>query len=329
MQLLTRNKKAGSNNKTKKKLGLKHFSTYIPSDREKESICHKLNQTNEDELVIDYNKLRNLSCAQIQKQSAETRLGNKIVDHFTLKERLHTKGKQKIDFYTFWKNKEYFKKVPYIKKLLDFYYKERNNTDEIRIFKYIFNLYLSSISIFRPLMAMELYCKVSANRVLDFTMGWGGRLLAAHVLNIESYIGIDINTELRQPYSKMVSFLRERENINHRQTQIQLIFQDALKVDYSTLDYDTVFTSPPYYDYEEYRHFKKYDWKEDFYDPLIKVTWKYLKKNGHYCINVPEDIYKLICVPILGKCQSKVVLKKKKRTKNTQYKEFIYIWKKE
>lgn len=313
-------------NKTKKKMGLKHFPTYFPSDTEKEMICMKLNPSNEEELVKDYRKLQLLSCNQIKKQSAETRVGNRIVDHFTLKERLHTKGQQKIDFYTFWKNRAYFRKVPYIRKMLDFY--KSRDTDEIRKFKYIFNLYLSSISIFRPILAMELYCMVSAKRVLDFTMGWGGRLLGAHVLNLESYIGIDINTELRQPYDRMISFLREREQPLNKQTQIQLIFKDALKVDYITLDYDTVFTSPPYYDYEEYRHMKQYDWKEEFYEPMIKVTWKYLKKNGHYCLNVPEDIYETVCVPILGQYHSKLIMKKKKRTKTANYKEFIYIWKK-
>jgi tRNA1(Val) A37 N6-methylase TrmN6 len=313
-------------NKTNKKIGLKHFPTYFPSDIEKENISTKLNPTIEMDLVKDYGKLQSLSCTQIKKQSAETRVGNRIVDHFTLKERLHTKGQQKIDFYTFWKNRAYFRKVPYIKKMLDFY--KTRDTDEIRKFKYIFNLYLSSISIFRPILAMELYCMISAKRVLDFTMGWGGRLLGAHVLNLESYIGIDINAELREPYDKMVSFLREQEKTLEKQTQIQLIFRDALKVDYSILDYDTVFTSPPYYDYEEYRHMKKYKWKEEFYEPIIKTTWKYLKKNGHFCLNVPEDIYDSICVPILGKCHSKLVLKKKKRTKTANYKEFIYIWKK-
>ena len=315
-------------NRTKKKHGLKHFPTYFPSEKEKEIICNKLNRTTSDDLVVEYNKLKNLSCLDIKNKSAETRIGNKIVDYFTLIERLHTAGQQKIDFYTFWKHRAYFKKIPYVQKMLEFY--ESRDTDEICKFKYIFNLYFSSISIFRPLMAMELYCKVSARRVLDFTMGWGGRLLGAHVLNLESYIGIDLNTELRLPYTKMVSFLREREkdSLQKKPTEIQLLFKDALHVDYSTLDYDTVFTSPPYYDYEEYRHMKKYDWKDEFYDPIIKTTWKYLKKNGHYCLNVPEDIYRTVCVPILGESQSKHILKKKKRSKNAKYKEFIYIWKK-
>ena len=120
----TKKHKETTNNTTKKKHGLKHFPTYFPSDKEKDIICHKLNRTNSDDLIVEYNKLKNISC---RKQSAETRIGNKIVDYFTLRERLHTLGQQKIDFYTFWKHRAYFKKVPYIQKMLRFY--ESRDTD--------------------------------------------------------------------------------------------------------------------------------------------------------------------------------------------------------
>ena len=312
-------------NKTKRmqRKPLQDFKTYIPSMHEKESIARRLNSTTETDIITEYNKLENMTCKQIRAQSVETRLGNNIVDFFTLSERLHTKGKQQIDFYTFWKNKHYFENLPYVKKKLKYYNKERN-IDEIRKFRYIFTLYFSSIAILRPLMAMELYCKVHAKRVLDFTMGWGGRLVAAHVLKLESYIGIDINADLKPGYQKMVSFLQERET-NERITEIELIFKDALQVDYSVLDYDTVFTSPPYYNYEIYRNIN--DYKRDmytlhqqFYIPIIEKTWKYLKPSGHYCLNVPHDIYTKVCIPILGKCTSKLILKKKQRTKNAKYK---------
>ena len=43
-------------------------------------------------------------------------------------------------------------------------------------------------------------------------------------------------------------------------TKIKLMFKDALKVDYSKLDYDCVLTSPPYYNVEVYEGMKA---KED------------------------------------------------------------------
>lgn len=315
-------------NKTKKK-SFRNFSQYFPSVSEKQNIAKRLNPLQETDIIQEYNKLQNLSCKQVQLQSSETRLGNNIVDYFTLTERLHTKGKQQIDFYTFWKNRRHFKKLPYVKKMYN-YHKTRN-IDDIRKYRYIFTLYFSSVSIFRPLMAMELYCKVNAKKVLDFTMGWGGRLLGAHVLQLDSYIGIDMNKNLKPLYENMVDFLRKRETTPH--TNIQLFYKNALDVDYSTLDYDTVFTSPPYYNYETYSHMNKYnenkeEWNETFYKPIINRTWKHLKKDGHYCLNVPTEIYKTICLPILGKYHMRLALKKKKRIENAPYKEYIYIWKK-
>jgi hypothetical protein len=320
---------SGGRNRTQKR-----FHTFIPTSTEKSNICKILNPITDDKLVKDYIDLRKMACKGVIKVSAYSRLGNSIVDRFTFKERLHTKGNKDIDFYTFWKNRNYYRTVPYIKNMLQFY--DTRNIEEIRKFKYIFNLYFSSISIFRPIVAMELYCKIGARRVLDFTMGWGGRLVGAHALRLESYIGIDTNTNLKQPYKNMLTFLREQEGNTDTPMDIQLYFQDAVQFDYSSIQYDTVFTSPPYYDLEVYRK-KKYgkesfqdkeEWHQKFYFPLFTETYKYLQYGGHFCLNVPEEIYQNACIPILGKCKIKMPLKKKQRSDKNQYKEFIYIWQK-
>lgn len=329
MKSNTRKNISGGKNRTQKK-----FHTFIPNSNEKSNIRKILNPIKDDKLVKEYQELRKLGCKGSIKASAETRLGNNIVDRFTVKERLHTKGNQDIDFYTFWKNRVYYRKEPRIKKMLEFY--DTRDIEEIRKFKYIYNLYFSSISIFRPIVAMELYCKMNARRVLDFTMGWGGRLVGAHALRIESYIGIDTNTNLKKPYNNMVKFLREQETENETPMDIQLYFQDAVKFDYSSVQYDTVFTSPPYYDLEMYRKKKnakeafrdKEEWHEKFYFPLFKETYKHLQYGGHFCLNVPEEIYENACIPILGKCKTKILLKKKQRSDKNQYKEFIYVWRK-
>ena len=41
-----------------------------------------------------------------------------------------------------------------------------------------------------------------------------------------------------------------------------------------------------------------------------------------------EEIYENACIPILGKCKTKILLKKKQRSDKNQYKEFIYVWRK-
>ena len=292
-----------------------------------EAIVKRLNPISEDKIISDYQKLQQLHCKGAIESSPQIRLGNDIVDYFTLEERLHTKTKHNINFYTFWEKRKQYSKNPRIHKMLQFY--KNRKIDEIRKYKYIFNLYFSSISIFKPVVAMELYCRVDAKRVLDFTMGWGGRLLAACVLNLISYIGIDMNQNLKIPYEKLETFLRQRNT----KTDITFFFQDALLIDYSNLDYDTVFTSLPYYNTEIYRGnpnipSTKEKWFLEFYKPLYEKTWKYLKKGGHYCLNVSQEIYNETCIPVLGKSHNRFILKKNNRTEDTQYKEYIYVWNK-
>jgi hypothetical protein len=214
---------------------------------------------------------------------------------------------------------------------------------EAKIGKQVFNLYYGSISIFRPTIAAKLYAYLKPSCVLDFTMGWGGRLVGAVILNVPKYIGIDYNTNLEEPYKKMSEYFIKNNKNQNTNTKIELYFQDALTIDYSKMDYDMVFTSPPYYNKEIYGSkemiYKTNDeWDEKFYKPVFKATWDGLKIDGYYCLNIPQCIYDKICIPLFGEAVEMIELKKyarvlpKKETKQLnvgqKYKEFIYIWKK-
>ena len=123
-------------------------------------------------------------------------------------------------------------------------------------------------------------------------------------------------------------------------TEIQLMFKSALDVDYSKLKYDMVFTSPPYYNIEIYKGTikqSKEEWDENFYKPLFEKTYKFLENNGHYILNIPNEVYERVCIPLLGKADILFPLKKMNRQGSTsrtgkaidnKYDEFIYIWKK-
>jgi hypothetical protein len=227
------------------------------SQKQKEEIVQEIHPISEEDIEISWNKLRNLKCKGAIAASAGIQIGNDVVDKFTLVERLHTKGHTGIDFYTFWYNRSHFRKVGYVKNMLEYY--QNRDISEIRKWKYIFNLYFSSISIFRPVMSMEIYCTFRPRiAVLDPTMGWGGRLVGACALGLPKYIGIDANVHLDPLYRDMCSFLLPRSK-----TKIELFFQDALTVDYSQLVYDMVFTSPPYYNIDVYRKGDKPDMKKN------------------------------------------------------------------
>ena len=176
---------------------------------------------------------------------------------------------------------------------------------------------------------MEVYSKYKPHHVLDFCAGWGGASVAAVALNIPNYTGIEINKNLKEPYNSLVSFLKQQSktkgNIN---TNINMIFDDALNVDYNSITYDLVFTSPPYYFIQKYENNTEYktkkDMDENFYIPIFTKTYNGLQVGGHYIINVCKEIYDNVLVKLLGEATEIYPYKKQKRQNN--YKEIVYVW---
>lgn len=293
--------------------------------KQKNTITSQLFSISKSDAINDFEKLKLIGC---DKKKNFSKVGNKFVNHFTAEERLETIGNKGVSFYDVWKNREkIFKEYPYIKKVIDYYAKNYNTYPTIKIWKRIYDLYYGSITIFRPLQAMEIYCRFKPTSVLDFTMGWGGRLVGACALDLVRYIGIDNNIHLKKPYKNMVQLLKKVSS-----TEIQLFFQDALKIDYSKLFYDMVLTSPPYYNLELYNGTNekksKEEWNKEFYEPIFERTYKYLQKGGYYCLNIPIEVYDKVAKPVLKSCKIKIPMKKFKRTTGKPYDEFIYIWKK-
>ena len=226
-------------------------------------------------------------------------IGNYTVNYFTALERHETKSRNGISFFQFLENKP---NLPYIKKLLKYYGYTRENAP-IKVWKNVFRLYFGSISIFKPIVAVYIYNKFNPKSILDMTMGWGGSLVGACALDIEKYTGIEINSNLYKPYKNMLKFL-----CGKTKTKVKLFFEDAVKFDYSKIDYDLVLTSPPYYNIEIYRRNKKMskeEWNENFYKPLFQNSWNNFKKGGYYCINVPNEVFENILFPMLGKVYEK------------------------
>ena len=309
---------------------------------QKESLSKQIREYSAEDIDADFARLRAIGC-KAKRQSTKMLVGNRVVDAFTFTERLNTVGSKGIGFYDFWENRESYSRKNYVRKYLAFAKKQHRQTDA-KVWYNLFRFYFTSINCFRPLVAMEYYCRFSPKCVLDMTAGWGGRLVGACALDVPKYIGIDNNLGLKEPYQKMVEFLQSRT-----QTEIDMRFVDALTVDYSTLKYDMVFTSPPYYGLERYGgtrlessrlesssrlepELSKDEWDETFYRPLFRETFRYLEKGGHYCLNIPAEIFERVAQDVLGKPWKRVSLKKNDRQQKDatkKYVEYVYIWKKE
>lgn len=297
-------------------------------DIEKTTISKSIKKISLDDIFDDFNKLKIIG-SSAYNMSSRCRIGNNIVDYFTFTERLNTKGKYNINFFEFIVNIDEYKKKKYIANMLKYYedVKNKNKTkNNYVVLKEVYNICISAINIFRPLIAMEIYTKYKPTSVLDFTCGWGGRLVGACALNIQNYIGIDINTNLINPYLEMRAFFK-----NISKTNVDIFFENAIHFEYSKIKYDMVLTSPPYYFLEKYSNNEDYcsktEMKNKFYIPVITNTYKYLQQGGHYCLNVNKEIYEDICFPILGEATDIIPFKKSKRQNN--YEEYIYVWHKQ
>jgi hypothetical protein len=295
------------------------------SPNEKLEISKMIKNITIDDAKQDFIDLKNIG-KNASTISERCRIGNNVVDYFTFKDRLETRGKYNATFFEFISNIDEFKKKKFIMNMLDYYDKVKNKNktkNKYIVLKETYNICISAINIFRPIFAMEIYEKYKSERVLDFCAGWGGRLVGACALNLQKYIGIDINSSLKEPYVNLKEFMASVSL-----TELDMIFDDALNVDYTALEYDTAFTSPPYYFLEKYENNTEYSSKkemnEKFYKPLFEKTYANLKPGGHYILNINKEIYESVCLDLFGNAHEQFSLKKSKR--QNDYTEYVYVW---
>jgi hypothetical protein len=294
---------------------------------EKQDIAKKIKNINMDEVDNEMNKLIKIG-KFADSISPRSRIGNNIVDYFTFIQRLETRGKYNINFFEFIQNIEEFKKKKFIQTMITYYkdVKNKNNTkNEYIVLKEVYNICISAINIMRPLICMELYTKYNAKRVLNCCAGWGGSTVAASALNLDAFYGIELNTELKEPYDNMIAYLKTKTTCN-----FEMYFCDATQFDYTKITYDTVFSSPPYYFIEKYTNSLCYDSKkqmdQQFYKPLFLNSYNGLQIGGHYIINICKEVYENVLKELLGPAKEIFPFKKSKRQNN--YTEMVYVWKK-
>jgi 16S rRNA G966 N2-methylase RsmD len=288
-------------------------------------ISNQIKNINMDNVENEMNKLIQIGI-KANMISERSKIGNNIVDYFTFLQRLETKGKYNINFFEFIVNLDTFREKKFINTMFNYYenVKNKNNTkNEYKVLKEIYNICISAINIMRPLNCMEIYTKYKAKRVLNFCAGWGGSTIAAAALNLDAFYGIEINSDLKTPYDNLVTYLNTKCT-----TYFDVQFCDALIVDYTKFNYDTVFSSPPYYFLEKYANNVKYNSKKEmedkFYKPLFAKTYNGLQKGGHYIINVCKEVYDNILRELLGEANEVFPLKKSKR--QNEYTELVYVW---
>eukprot|EP01079_Euglenida_sp_SAG-EU17-18_P001581 gene1581-2836_t len=105
---------------------------------------------------------------------------------------------------------------------------------------------------FKPSLAKAMYTLLGARKVLDFSAGWGDRLVGALAAeSVTSYVGVDPNWDVFPGYANIMSTLGPQSpGAGTGCKMICAPFEHARLP--PEIVFDTVFTSPPFYIFETY-----------------------------------------------------------------------------
>ena len=331
-----RRKKKTRKKKNKKKKTLKK------KDRKWTDDSYPYRIISNQDAINDFLALKRMAKDDINPNSLA---GNKTVDWGTERARRKTKYRNH-SFIEMWNRKDRRKKMMEFARRVKKKDPKRSIEGCIRS---AIDLQWGTVNTMRAAAAVQMYKKYKATRVLDFTAGWGARMIAAMALDID-YIGIDTNTDLKPGYAKIIKLLKP-----YTKSKVKMIWKEAQKVKYSKLGkYDYVFTSPPYEYLEAYENMTNYEKKgskivqpsssqkikmddsakfyEEFLVPTLKKVYKYLPRNKFICLNMPDIMYDKIKSrwKKVTKCEDYKIIKRTGGPvgKNRRGKELIYCWKK-
>jgi len=192
---------------------------------------------------------------------------------------------------------------------IQFFYENKADISDVHLAEYIYTK-TKICSYFPVNIAYGFYKYFNAKNVLDISAGWGDRLIAACILNI-NYYSADPNTCNTPYYQQMIELIGNKE----KQQVITCGFEDLI----INKKYDLIFSSPPFFEFEKYSDDKeqshiKYNtqnrWIYGFLYVVIQKAWKSLSMNGHMCLYM-NDYYVLsycekmitFCIKNLDNCK--------------------------
>ena len=146
--------------------------------------------------------------------------------------------------------------------------------------------------------------------VYDPSSGWGGRILGAMCTNRKlHYIGTDPNPDNVGRYESVAEFynthcIQDNPFWGDREKNTYSVFTNGSEEIYNEPNFkkyegqvDFVFTSPPYFNREQYsqdenQSFKKFsayeDWRDNFLKPTLTTAYKMLKDDRYICWNIAD-----------------------------------------
>ena len=151
---------------------------------------------------------------------------------------------------------------------------------------------------FNTTIVVSLLNLFKPNHWLDFSAGWGDRLIGAIAYGKCKYTGVDPSECMNPNYHNMIKTLVPKKRRNNYKI-IQSGFETLTSKEIPNATYDLIFTSPPFFDLEVYEKKEKqsihqYDnlqkWLQGFLYPTLKTCYRALEVNGTLALYI-SDFY--------------------------------------
>lgn len=229
--------------------------------------------------------------------------------------------------YDFFKNNQY--------KIKNILKKERLIISRENIRDKIYKLNMPCTN-FKILFAMSILHYFKPKSWLDLSAGWGDRLISAIAYDIDLYVGIDPSSCMNEIYYKIINDLAPTKKDNFK-----IIQKGSQEVKLDT-KFDFVFTSPPFFDYEDYideetqsmHKFNSYDkWMKEFMLVTVENAWHSLKDGKYMALYIPykyegKDCFEEINRFIINKLQGNFSGALYFYWEDTYKIRNLYVWKK-
>jgi len=262
----------------------------------------KIEMTNEA-LFENFDKIKKVDASKIESNneiSNSSSTGINIIKHFNNELFYKAKKDYSRSVYEVFNNDELFLKV--LKNRMGYKTSKEDGTERPYVFgindKMIIQGCISSgiastVSQFKPVVAKYIYQKYTKknDKILDYSAGWGARLLGALSLDLE-YYGIDPLTS--NNLNEMLLFFKGKGKIIKGMSEEINTYEDIPKVDF-------IFSSPPYFnmeiynddDTQSYNKFKDFnDWLNNYWNKTVINCLNKLNEKKYFSLCIVEKYFK-------------------------------------
>ena len=247
----------------------------------------------------------------IKENYLETYIINNLTDYFSEKVRIKCRFGNNISLYQYWNNK----KLEIIQETVHKY----SHLDIYNLRETIYHN-MKGCNNFRITVAITVLKYFNPKKWLDISAGWGDRLLSAIFSKIKLYVSTDPNLDLHPCYDDIINTF-----VSPSKTKNFIIYKNGfLEAPIEEMNFDIVFSSPPFFTLEKYSSFKENsiikhktekEWCDNFFAKSLIKSYNHLKKNGHMILYMGGSDYVMKKMFLLNKVM--------------EYKGIIYFYEKD